>query len=69
MKDNSKRKFKTTLIHLLSKKSVRIKKSDVAAVHEQQNIEGGIDVGVFMKSGFEYWVGESKAKVEARIYG
>lgn len=37
----TKRKFKTTLIHLLSGKPVRIKKSDVAAVHEQRNIEGG----------------------------
>lgn len=63
------RKFKTTLIHLLSGKPVRIKKSDVVAVHEQINIEGGIDVGIFMKSGFEYWVSENKAQVEARIYG
>lgn len=42
MKDNPKRKFKTTLIHLLSGRSVRIKKSDVAVVHEQLAIGGGL---------------------------
>lgn len=64
-----KRKFKTTVLNLLSGKRVRIKKADVVAIHEQLSIGGGTDVGVFMKSGCEYWVNETKDAVEARING
>lgn len=42
MKDNPKKRSKTILIHLLSGRSVRIKKSDVAVVHEQLAIGGGL---------------------------
>lgn len=63
-----KKKFKTVVIHRFSGKPIRITKSDVIAVHEQRNIGGGIDTGVFMKSGCEYWVSESKAQVEDKIF-
>ncbi len=36
-----KRKFKTTVLNLLSGKRIRIKKADVVAIHEQVNIMGG----------------------------
>ena len=43
-----KRKFKTTVLHLLSGKRVRIKKADVVAVHEQAVIGGGVLTWAFL---------------------
>lgn len=61
------KKTKTTVITLLSGKPRRIVKSEVVAVHEQENLMGGVDVSVFMKSGAFYLTQMSKSDIEKRI--
>lgn len=62
------KKYKSTVIELLNGRKKRIIKADVQAIHEQLNIDGSVDVGVFMKSGEEYWVDTSKEQVEDKIF-
>lgn len=48
------KKTKTLILPLIDGREVRIYKADVSCINEQFNIEGGIDVEVWMKSGFCY---------------
>lgn len=63
------RKTKTIMLPLLGEKKVRIAKSEVSSIEEQLNIEGGIDVEVWMKSGWRYLTTLSKKTLERKIYG
>lgn len=48
------RKTKTIVIKLLSGKSKRITKSEISSIEEQYNINGNLDVEVWIKSGCRY---------------
>ncbi len=62
------KKTKTIVIPLLSGEMKRIVKKDIACIEEQLNIEGGIDVEVWMKSGWRYLTATPKKVLEHKIY-
>lgn len=61
------KKYKPTCITLLSGKKLRVMKSEVVDVVEQNVIGGGYDVIVCMKSGKEYISQESKSSILTKI--
>ena len=63
------RKTKTIVIKLLSGKSKRITKSEISSIEEQYNINGNLDVEVWIKSGCRYLTMIPKKILEQKIWG
>lgn len=63
-----KKKTKTFVLPLIGGKECRIKKAEVLTVDEQYNIDGGIDTGVCMKSGYCYLVDMPKEILEQELF-
>lgn len=62
-----KRKIKSMVINLISGKTCRIIKAEVADIQEQYTLRGGLDVVLIMQSGKQYIVDMTKQQIKDKI--
>lgn len=63
----AKRKIKSMVINLISGKTRRIIKAEVADIQEQYTLGGGLDVVLIMQSGQQYIVDMTKQQIKDKI--
>lgn len=63
----AKRKIKSMVISLISGKTRRIIKAEVADIQEQYTLGGGLDVVLIMQSGQQYIVNMTKQQIKDKI--